>query len=130
MTFRKKLRYYANDMAERGVNLRAAAPPLHRFLWKMGVEVPPPLFQSFASHLLLAAAVVAVGVSAAAWVVVLLMGVSTDSLPRGLALGVGVGLLFGTLQALVSHVTASRLGLPSWDEYPEGRGRAARRGTE
>lgn len=119
MTFRQKLRHYARDMAERGVNLRSAAPPLHRFLWKMGFEVPPPLFQSFVSHLLLSAAVVALGVSAAAWAVVLLMGLSPDSLPRGLVLGVGVGLIFGTLQGLASRITASRLGLPRWEDYPE-----------
>ena len=44
MTHREKVEYLIHDLSRRGIKPRAAAPPIYRLLWKIGVHVPPPLF--------------------------------------------------------------------------------------
>jgi hypothetical protein len=46
MSFRERIQRYREDMKRRGVPSIAAAPPFHRLLWAMGIEVKPPVYQS------------------------------------------------------------------------------------
>ena len=49
MTHREKIDHLLDEMARRGVGKYIVAPPLYRLLWRVGLEVPPPLFQGFFS---------------------------------------------------------------------------------
>jgi hypothetical protein len=49
MTHNEQIDRLLDEMARRGVGKFTVAPPLYRLLWRIGFEVPPPLFQGFFS---------------------------------------------------------------------------------
>lgn len=51
--FNRKKQRALKIMAEKGMWRSNYAPPLHRLLWKLGVNMPPPPFTSFWTNVLL-----------------------------------------------------------------------------
>lgn len=46
MEFKDKIIYYQNDMKRKNISIHFSSPLLYRILWKMGIEIKPPLFRS------------------------------------------------------------------------------------
>ena len=61
MTFSEKLERMHAHLSELGLKEAAFAPPLYRLLWRLGIEVPPPLFSSFASIAMIQGALFGIG---------------------------------------------------------------------
>src|SRR5688500_11709577 len=49
VTHDQKISRLIAEARQKGVGSRAIAPPLFRWLWAMGVQIPPPLFLRFVS---------------------------------------------------------------------------------
>ena len=47
MTQSSKLDRYVQQMADAGVGKSTAFPPYWRLLWRIGIQVPPPIFLGF-----------------------------------------------------------------------------------
>ena len=113
-----KVAFMIEDLRRRGISVYASAPPFFRFLWKIGLEVPPPLFlRSWINALLLGSVfgslwyfcmAVAFFIPTGRPVVFLLMA----------PFGAAVGLLFGTIMAIYFGWKRRRLQLPRWQNYP------------
>jgi hypothetical protein len=116
-------------LAARGVHGTLAGPPIYLLLWRVGINVRPPAFQSFVALFLflssLSAALFALLLFAAGAIV-------PDGSPgwHTAAAATFSGLLFGVVMASYSRLSARRLRLPSWDEvmqadhhHPERRER-------
>ncbi len=54
MTAPEKREYFIRDMLDRGEKKSGISPLIYRLLWKIGVNIPPPLFASFLQHTLVA----------------------------------------------------------------------------
>src|SRR2546428_12417495 len=50
MTHREKVERFLREMDRLGVSRSVTAPPLFRWLWKLGFEVRPVFFQGFAFY--------------------------------------------------------------------------------
>ena len=111
MTNDEKIAYYLSDMHQRGIRKYRAAPPIYRLLWRLGINVRPPLFASSWSL----AVPFAVG-----WGIIFF--ILWWSAPRhsitGLVLyGVGAASV-GVINAVSYRRQAQKLALPRWEDYP------------
>ena len=116
MTHREKVRHLVADLGNQGVNSFSVAPPLYRLLWLIGFKVPPPHMQD-------SGAVAKLTGSSFAVVLTALM-----ILWRKPANGLSVvyvclmaslaGVYFGRKMAKYYRDSASKLFLPSWENYP------------
>ncbi len=94
------------------------APPLYKALWKLGVEIPPPHFASFAANTALCGTVFG-----AIWGVVMWLITWSGKLPGGAAVAASLfaGLMFGAIMAAYYRHTAQKHGIPAWcDFHPPG----------
>ena len=103
-----------------GVQRRHSAPPLHRLLWRMGINAPPPILASVASNVVLMGIFFALGWGVLMW----LMVWRNTNLPIAIALfsALMAGVLFGVLMAVVMRVMRLRRGLPLWRDLPAAPG--------
>lgn len=102
-------------MAAMGVSPSTAAPPIWRLLWRLGVELPPPLFMSFWQ-----AAFFMGGFFGVSWGLVMwLVQWSRQGMPFELVLGAcaSAGVLFGLCMAAYFRYLARKHELPSWEAY-------------
>lgn len=117
MTSLEKIHVAVEELQTRGVRNTVAAPLLYRALWRIGIALPPPLFQSFLGLLILHGVLFG-----------LLMGAILACADRRLApdgailLGTVSGAIFGLVMATHFRVEARRLGLPPWGDFPYGSG--------
>jgi len=120
-THREARERFLADTRARGVHPLDAAPPLFRFAWACGIELPPPVLMRPLSRALLFA--LGAGVPFAA-ISAFLMELQLQ--PPELA--IGSALIFGPLFAWMMSRHYNRqlhsLELPSWEEYM-GRGTRA-----
>lgn len=128
MNHRRKLEYLDRLLAERGLSKANAKPPFFRFLWLLGIEVPPPYFLSFLAASLWIGVpfglIFAFPVGGLVWLV-------ADSLPAVFRIGIVVnvvvmaGTLFGVSMAFLWGRQRDQLDLPAWDEFPRRKDRPA-----
>ena len=114
-SFRRKLALFLGRCEERGEKLHRIAPRALRWLWAMGVEVPPPCFIGFVPLSLTLGGVFAVPMTVGLWVVTL--GGAAQSGGAAVASGVLSGLVFGVSMAAYYRVQAGRLGVGRWSDY-------------
>jgi hypothetical protein len=98
-----------------GISRATVAPPAWHLLWKLGLEVPPPLFAPFLPMALAMGAFFTVGWGLLMWLFFWWrqdMTLAAMLLPAILA-----GVLFGLIMAGIYRHLARRHGLPSWAEY-------------
>jgi len=109
MTGSEKLQAMQARMAELGIAPSTAAPPLWKLLWRMGVEVPPPLFMGFWSVALLMGGFFGVGWGILMW----FMMWSRQGMAGWVALVAAVvaGVLFGLAMAAYFRHLARKHGL-------------------
>ena len=118
MTHHQKVRYLIEEMARRGVSPHRVAPPLYRFLWLLGIEMPPPHFLSFSAKALFSGSTIAgvlfLGLFLYGWEGRALTRPFLDSCLIALTVGTAIGMVF----AGYYQWSARRLRLPPWDRYP------------
>ena len=117
MEQREKIEAAVRDLRGRGVGAFTAAPPIFRWLWRLGVGVPPPLFIPFGKSAIALGVAFAVLWPAVGWL--LRGGQFLDSLPVEAATALLGGTLFGISMAGYYRYRARRLRLPAWEQYPE-----------
>ena len=115
MTHQEKLEAMYRHMAVLGVSKSTAAPPAWRLLWRLGFEVPPPVFAPFAANALAMGAFFGlfwgVGMWAMLW--------ARQGMPLALMAtsALAAGTLFGLVMAAYYRHLARKHGLPAWAEY-------------
>lgn len=120
MTHRQKVDRLVAELGQQGVSSHTAAPLLFRLMWRLGLNVPPPLFLGFVPLTLLMGALFGIPWGIFMWFWVW----QAEGLIAGMAVAIPssvfAGVLFGIAMAWLSRREATRLGLPtSWEEYPE-----------
>src|SRR5690606_5915862 len=115
MTHREKLDAMYRHMASLRVPRGTAAPPAWRLLWKLGIEVPPPLFARFAPAALAMGACFGLGWGLAMWAILW----ARQDMPVGVMVvaSLAAGALFGLAMAAYFRHLARRHALPPWSEY-------------
>ena len=110
-------------LAALGVPRSTYAPPFHRALWRLGIEIPPPLFASYASLALTGGAFFTIFWGAAMWLFFrcahALAPEAFFSVPAAFiaASAVLTGIGFGAAIAGLVRLRAHALHLPLWSEY-------------
>ena len=116
MTHRQKVDNALAELAQNGIDAFTVAPPIFRLAWRLGLEFPPPHFLSFLSLALFMGSFYGFFMAGAAWLLVCLpLKLGMGPALVGGALG---GILFGLCMAAYYRWQASKLRLPSWNEYP------------
>lgn len=105
------------ELASRGVKKNAAAPPFFRLLWKLGLEVPPPLFLSFAQNASFLGGLFAVGWGLWMWAWLYFCMKPVKPIPLFL-MSFFAGLIFGLAMAGWVKWQNRKLKLPLWQNYP------------
>lgn len=123
MTHSDKLQKLLEHAPHLGISPYTAAPPLYRLLWRLGVEIPPPLFAAFLPNALLMGGFFACGWGLLMWLFTW-SGNGQVSPVLALLLALSAGLMFGIAMALYLRSKARQLNLPPWSEYA---GRPSRR---
>ena len=125
MTHQEKVDHLIEKLGQQGIGPYTAAPPLFRLLWRLGLEVPPPLFLGFRQLTLLMGTFFGV-LWGVLWGLFMWLWQWQGEIPAGVAVlttvfaAVFAGLAFGLIMAVVSRWKAARLGLPSsWEDYPQ-----------
>ncbi|MFC0682901.1 DUF6404 family protein [Lysobacter korlensis] len=115
MTHHEKLAAMHQHMIAIGVPASTAAPLAWRLLWRLGVEVPPPLFVPFATGALAMS-----GAFALVWGL-LMWGLfwARQGMPASsvVAAALAAGALVGISMAAYFRHLARKHNLPSWAEY-------------
>lgn len=114
MTHDEKVAFLLDDLARKGIGRYTVAPPIYRLLWRLGIEVKPPLFASFLS--LVAITGVGYGVLLGLFMWFFVWQSSPLSDVAGTAALAGV--LFGLFMGLYYRWRARKLGLSRWEDYP------------
>lgn len=103
-------------LAELGVPRSTIAPPVYRAAWKLGVELPPPLFASFGFLFLVQAILFATLWGLGMLLFVRLAGLFIPAFFVAFA-ALAAGLSFGVVMALLIHRKAKQLALPPWESF-------------
>jgi uncharacterized protein DUF6404 len=98
-------------LASTGMRKSSYAPPIHRLLWRFGVDVPPPHFAGFLRNLSVGGCVFATGTCLYLW----LCGCS---FVKGAGSAAGAGLLWGLFMASYCALGRRKHSLPNWTELP------------
>lgn len=118
MTHEDKLDVMYRHMARIGVPASTAAPSAWRLLWRLGVEVPPPLFTPFWTGALAMGTVFGVFWGLLMWAIQWAHQGMPLSLMAVLTLLAGV--LFGLSMAVYFRHVSRKHRLPRWTEYTGG----------
>lgn len=118
MEFQSQLHRSLALLSQRGLPRNRYEPPLFRLLWKIGVEVPPPHYMSFAK----------VAISYAVWFAVFWWGFMWVLVwsRQGRAMGddvlvaVAAGAFFGLVMAWFYERDRRKLRLPAWESFARG----------
>jgi len=97
-----------------GIERKASSPPLHRLLWRFGLEVPPPILAGFVPNLLVMG-----GMFGVVWGFIMWLLVWRSSSMSGaavLSFCILGGVLFGAGMAVLMKRQRQRRGLKAWEE--------------
>lgn len=110
-----KLENMQRHLAELGVSPSTTAPPLWRLLWRLGIDIVPPLFMGFRQAALVMGSFFGVFWGLFMW----LFMWSRGGMPVWIALVAAAlaGLLFGLGMASYFRYVARKHKLPSWAAY-------------
>jgi len=115
-THNEKVEYMIRDLTKRGVNPYTSAPPLFRLLWKLGVELTPPLFRSFLGTALFMGSFFGAFWGLVMWL--LLWHHDSMSLLGAGIVSASAGSLFGGAMGAYYRHKRAKLSLPAWRDYP------------
>ena len=113
MNVQEKMARVVADLTTRGMSKSAIAPPAYRLLWQLGVNVRPPVFQSFWTLV-----GVQGGFFGIFWTLAMRLTVWRSMPIIGvLVAGVFATVLFGVSMAAFFRWRAGKHALPPWEEY-------------
>lgn len=115
VTHAEKLERMRAHMAALGIPASTAMPPLWKVLWRLGFEVPPPLFMGFGGITLVLGGFFGCFWGLMMWL--LLWSREGMSVWFALAAAFAAGVLFGVAMAAYLRRLARRHRLPAWDGY-------------
>ena len=128
MKFEAKLSAALERLATTGIRRGNFSPPMHRLLWRLGVQIPPPHFASFTANFLLAGVWFGLAWGALMW----FFRWESQSMPLANALGTAAlaGILFGLSMAFYYRYGARKNALPSWKNFaPSSEVRSTQQGA-
>ena len=97
-----------------GIPSRLSAPPLHRRLWRLGIDLPPPPFASFTTIAVLNGVPFAVLFGFFTWLLQPLIG---ERPFKAIVLTALIAAsVFGPLMGWVHLARRRKLNLPKWDD--------------
>jgi Family of unknown function (DUF6404) len=116
MTHSEKLTRLYEHLPSLGLPPYTAAPPLYRLLWRLGVQVAPPIFGTFLTNVILMGGFFAFGYGLCLWLFLWSFDVN---LSPAIAMfsSIFAGLLFGIIMAWYFRYKARQLKLPLWSQY-------------
>lgn len=114
MDHREKVDRLIEDLTRRGAWKSNVAPPLWQLLWKLGVNVRPPLFMGFLGLLS------TIGIVAGALYAVIMAELRGEETSLGQVVLVGAvfAVVFSAVYARLMARMRTKYDLPSWDAYP------------
>lgn len=112
--FESRKKHAIEIMAEKGMWSSSYAPPLHRLLWKLGVNLPPPPFASFWVNVFTFGSMYAIPWGMIMWFITWKNHGAT--LTYALITSLMAGLLFGVLMALFHYRCKKANKLPEWNQ--------------
>jgi hypothetical protein len=115
MTHAEKLKAMRAHMDALGIPASTSTPPLWNLFWRMGLEVPPPLFMGFGRMALLMGGFFGVFWGFCMW----LLTWSRQGMPAWMVFSASAlaGVLFGLAMAVYFRRLARKHKLPGWDDY-------------
>jgi len=123
MTHAEKLRCMERHLGALGVPRSLFAPPGYRAAWRMGLELPPPLFTGFLPLAAASGLAFAVLWAALVWLSMRMVhafmpGAVLAAPMQFIAVAaLAAGTVFGLVMAGVVRYRARKLGLPPWSRY-------------
>jgi len=114
MTHKEKLNKMFAVLPKQGINKYTFAPPIYRLLWKIGIEIPPPLFSTFTSIFLF------MGIFfGTLWELLTWLIYGRNNLPLSITMCASIlaGILFGLSMAIYCRYQAKKHSLPLWKDY-------------
>src|SRR2546423_703694 len=115
MRFEQKLAAALALLASTGIWRSNYAPPLVRFLWRLGVRVPPPHFVGFSAHFVFTGSFFGITWGLLMWFALW----SRSGMSPGIAVGMAMlaGLFFGLCMAGYYRHGARKHGIPLWRDF-------------
>jgi hypothetical protein len=118
MSHHEKVSHLLEELGARGISVWEVAPPVFRFFWLVGLEIPPPYFMGFLSLAIVMGGLLALILGAFVWLVLCLPLELPASI--GFSIGLFAGTISGPFAAAHYRRRAESLQLPPWDKYPLG----------
>ncbi len=113
MTFRDKVAAFTEKAEAEGIPKWNVAPPLYRFLWWTGLEIPPPVFQSGLFVVLFEGMFFAL--------TFFVMFFQFFTLPQAAVCALGTGVMYGLVSWIQRRDIIHQLGaMPTWERYVPG----------
>lgn len=120
MDHREKVDHLIEDLTSRGAWKSNVAPPLFQLLWKLGLEVRPPMFMGFVELLLTMGLPFGLIWTAVMWK---LRWAEAGRAPLTMVVtGAVAAVAFAALMTPVMGHLRKKYGLTTWDAYPDGDG--------
>jgi hypothetical protein len=117
MTHRDKVARFEQLLKDRGYWVSNAIPPAWRLLWRFGFKAPPPYFLSFPIGALSAGLPFGIVWGAFMWLIFWwVMPPWVMIVMASLA-----AVIFGLAMAAFWRIQSHRLGLQSWQQFPDGK---------
>ncbi len=114
MTHQEKVALSIAELKAKGLGQSTSAPPLWRLFWKLGLEIRPPLYMSFAGISSFLGSFFAIFWGSFMW----FAHWKNQGMPSigAIVAALGAGALFGSLMAAYYKWKARKLGLTSWED--------------
>jgi hypothetical protein len=104
---REKIEGFLAEARRQGIGRWTAAPPIVRLSWRLKLDVPPPVYWSFATNAL---------VYGGAWAAIfLILALPDGQWPREFIAALGSATFFGLWMASSNRRLARRLRVSPWD---------------
>jgi hypothetical protein len=121
MTHEEKVELMFQDLIPKGIKKSTLAPPLYRFLWKLGVKISPPLFSSFIFLFLFQGIffgiLMGIFICAFAWIIRRFVDNSGFTFIGAIYSSVIGSIIFGLVMATYTRNRAKKYKLPLWKDY-------------
>jgi hypothetical protein len=115
MRFEKKLAAALALLEATPIQRSNYAPPLFRFLWRVGVRVPPPHFLGFTANFFITGAFFGIVLGATLWFA--LWSLSGISSWLAVSAATFAGVLFGLCMAGYYRFGAHKERIPLWNDF-------------
>lgn len=116
MTHKEKINKMLEELPKKGIKKSYLNPPLYKLCWKLGFELPPPLFASFFNSFLLAGIYFGIFWGLSMWLFFKLEHENQPIIPH-IIISILSGILFGLSMAIIYKIKKKKYNLPSWENY-------------